>query len=415
MKHLIAAAIIIILWTFISCQKKNPATPSTPAPKTDSSKLTDNQTVYTTGDIGQLVALDANTGAVKWSFTLDKNANINTTKITSSPTLNNGVLYIGSSDHNVYAIDAATGIKKWSFLTQTYSIIISVYESSPIVANGTVYIGGDKLYAINAATGVLQWSYQAPREFITSPCYYNGYVYANAMDGNSYKINSSDGTLSAINDWGSSQANFSTTSPRYHNGRIFNLGGPTPNSTYKGSSNIYSYDANSTGPSPWGQLLPDPYATEASTPVFSNDSLYVALDSTIYAFDADMIASTVYKPKWTCNVGSHFLQSIPVADSTQVFAGCQNGVLYALNASNGTKNWSFTTRVNGDEQIISSPTLANGVLFFASNYAIYAVWANTGKEFWHKNTTGNYFSQSSACIVSKNGTIFHSNANAINN
>jgi len=32
-------------------------------------------------------------------------------------------------------------------------------------------------------------------------------------------------------------------------------------------------------------------------------------------------------------------------------------------------------------------------LFFASNNSLHAVWADTGKELWHKNTTGNYYSQ----------------------
>ena len=57
-------------------------------------------------------------------------------------------VYVGSKDGNVYALDAATGQVRW-----TYTTAGPVY-SSPAVSGGTVYGGsGDgKLYALNAGS-----------------------------------------------------------------------------------------------------------------------------------------------------------------------------------------------------------------------------------------------------------------------
>jgi len=56
----------------------------------------------------------------------------------------NGVVYVGSGNGNIYAIDAVTGTLKWNYATGN-----SVF-SSPAVSNGVVYVGsGDGyLYAI---------------------------------------------------------------------------------------------------------------------------------------------------------------------------------------------------------------------------------------------------------------------------
>ena len=78
-------------------------------------------------DDGTLYALDAATGAKKWTYRTDS-------QMFSSPTVANGVVYVGSSRGNVYALDAATGAKKWAYP-------IGGMDSSPAVADGVVYVG----------------------------------------------------------------------------------------------------------------------------------------------------------------------------------------------------------------------------------------------------------------------------------
>jgi outer membrane protein assembly factor BamB len=57
-----------------------------------------------------------------------------------------GTVYVGSQDGQVYALDATTGSLRWSYPTGG-----PVY-SGPAVAGGTVYVGSDdhKVYALSA-------------------------------------------------------------------------------------------------------------------------------------------------------------------------------------------------------------------------------------------------------------------------
>jgi eukaryotic-like serine/threonine-protein kinase len=62
----------------------------------------------------------------------------------SSPIVANGVVYVGSGNGNVYALDAAAREEKWAYQTR-YSI-----DTSPAVADGMVYGSiEDTLYAFH--------------------------------------------------------------------------------------------------------------------------------------------------------------------------------------------------------------------------------------------------------------------------
>jgi outer membrane protein assembly factor BamB len=52
-----------------------------------------------------------------------------------SPVVANGVVYFGSGDQHVYALDAVTGALKWSFAAG------DVIHASPAVSGGLVYVG----------------------------------------------------------------------------------------------------------------------------------------------------------------------------------------------------------------------------------------------------------------------------------
>ena len=80
----------------------------------------------------------------------------------------NGVVYVGSEDGNVYALKASTGALLWS-----YAIVNQGVYSSPVVANGVVYVGSHfgspNVFALNASTGALLWSYDPHQNVYSSP------------------------------------------------------------------------------------------------------------------------------------------------------------------------------------------------------------------------------------------------------
>ena len=69
--------------------------------------------------------LNANTGTKIWEFMTGD-------IVDSSPIVANGIVYIGSNDHLVSLLNANTGTKIWSYLTG------GAVSSSPTIANGIV-------------------------------------------------------------------------------------------------------------------------------------------------------------------------------------------------------------------------------------------------------------------------------------
>ncbi|MGA4562391.1 PQQ-binding-like beta-propeller repeat protein [Uniformispora flossi] len=91
-------------------------------------------------------AMDAATGAVKWTWTA--------AGATSAPAFANGTVYVlqGSS---VFALDAATGWQTW-----TSTVPDRDYSAVPTIANGRVYLTGYEgaIYTFDATTGAAGWS-----------------------------------------------------------------------------------------------------------------------------------------------------------------------------------------------------------------------------------------------------------------
>ena len=407
--------VLISIIILCSCSKNSDVSQLPTEPdSSDSSKI--NDVLFIVSDIGKLEAIDANTGATRWTFVLDNNANINTTTICSSPTYKDGVVYIGSSDYNVYAIDARTGIKKWSYLTDPIAIAgYGFYYSSPIVVDGVLYIGGAKMYAINIIDGSLKWAANLGGAVNSSPTVANGVVY---VVGNSqlYLIDVSTGLImhdTRTLQWGFLTYKFSTNSPCYYNGQLYIAAEYYHNPTYKGTCifNIVNSQA-------W-QYMSFPLSSENtyvyySSPTVKNQTLYVCSDSTLFAYDLQRTSNNL---KWKFSATGNFPISSPVADSFRVYVGDNEGKFYAVNALNGQLEWSINTALtNGSSRgINNSPTVANGVVFFSNDKGIYSVNASNGNLYWFRPTFGIYGMGSSGCVVSKSGQIFHSSISGVEN
>ena len=134
---------------------------------------------FGSGD-GNLYALDAATGALRWKFATGD-------VVHSSPAYDSGTLYFGSWDSYLYAVDAATGQKKWQFKTGEDGLIHNQvgFQGSPAVVNGVVYVGcrDSGFYAIDAATGTQKWKFDNKQSWIVvSPAVVNGKVLFGTSD-----------------------------------------------------------------------------------------------------------------------------------------------------------------------------------------------------------------------------------------
>ena len=122
-------------------------------------------TLYVGSYDGKFYALDTHTGAPRWKFTTGGERRFEAKGLhglqpkdqtiadpfdvfLSSPVLGGGAVYFGSGDGNLYALDAASGALKWKFPTG------DVVHASPAYADGVVFFGSwdSYFYAVDART-----------------------------------------------------------------------------------------------------------------------------------------------------------------------------------------------------------------------------------------------------------------------
>lgn len=145
-----------------------------------SSPVVEIGAVYFGSGDGNVYALDAATGALKWKF---KTGDV----VHASPAIADGVLFVGSWDSYFYAIDAVSGQEKWRFKTGEDPDIHNQagIQSSAAVADGLVYFGcrDGHLYAVDEQTGKPRWSYSTKGSWvIASPVVNQGTLYFTTSD-----------------------------------------------------------------------------------------------------------------------------------------------------------------------------------------------------------------------------------------
>lgn len=145
-----------------------------------SSPAVSNGTVYFGSGDGTVYALDAGTGAVRWTFQTGD-------VVHASPAVADGLVFIGSWDTYFYALDATTGLEKWKVKTgedPAFHNQIGI-QSSAAVSNGIVYFGcrDSKLYALDARTGDTKWIVDNKGSWVIgSPAVAGGTVYFTTSD-----------------------------------------------------------------------------------------------------------------------------------------------------------------------------------------------------------------------------------------
>ncbi len=187
----------------------------------NSSPAAADGTIYVVSVDGRLYAVDAATGKEKWHYSTKGESRFTAPGIhgaiprtemmadpfdvfLSSPAIANGVVYFGSGDHNVYAIDAAKGTLRWSFKTG------DVVHASPAVVNGVVFIGSwdRNMYALDASSGKEIWRYQTGNDttiynqigIASSAAVADGIVFFGCRDGHFYALDQKTGNLKWSHD-----------------------------------------------------------------------------------------------------------------------------------------------------------------------------------------------------------------------
>jgi Tol biopolymer transport system component len=228
--------------------------------------------------------------------------------VNSSPVVADGTVYVGSDDHRIYALQARKWGLKWTFEAADRIIC------APTVYEDIVYFSArdNKVYALDAATGVEKWNFQADG-WINSPVVaFRQRIYFGCYDNRIYVLNAATGKresqrLSSIKigkfKYICSQGEFYPMDARYRASR-------------------------------WRQKLP---ASE-SWPATANSVVYIgARDSRLRAFDY-----TTRSEIWQFETDGWVDSSPAIADG-MLYVGSRDGYIYAFgNAADLTQQGADT-------------------------------------------------------------------------
>lgn len=293
----------------------------------ETSPIIVNGIVYISSTDTFLYALDAQSGALKWSQKLGP--------MLTTPAVANGVIYVGSEYGTIYALDATTGVLKWS------RSLGGTMLSAPVVVGGVIYTGSldFNMYALNATTGTVKWSKNLGTSVGSAVAVSNNVVYAGLASGHVVALNARTGALI----WDAS------VSLNAIGGELVVANGLV----YATSDSLFAIDA-STGALVWYDLVSYPSASYSVA--VADGMLFAGLGSnTFYAFNA--LTGQVL---WTYVAGSVIIPSPTVANKVVYFCS-SDGNLYAFDARQGTKLWS-----DAGNFALSSPSIVNGVVYVGS-------------------------------------------------
>jgi outer membrane protein assembly factor BamB len=283
---------------------------------------------------GALVAIDAGSGKLKWSYrATSDDLGIGE----SSPAVANGVVYIGDLAGVFHAVDAATGKARWTYKTG------AEIKSSPVVTGNTVLIGSydGHLYGLNAATGAFLWKAGTDNYVHSTPAIWNGVAYFGGCDEVFHGVRISDGTkvLSLA-----TQA-YTAASPAIAAGVAYY-------GTF--ANEVVAVDIAAKRVK-WRFLDPDrqfPFYSSAALSVSGNGGTMVlgGRDKNVRALDMG-----TGKQRWSFTTRAR-VESSPAIAGTRVIVGSSDGKLYVLDLASGKKLWEFDAAA----PFTASPAVADG-------------------------------------------------------
>jgi|GEM_PF-1006480 len=282
-------------------------------------------TVYVGKANGNVVALDADTGATEWTASTGG-------AVISSPAVGPERVYVGSYDGSVYALNRQSGSVAWT------SSAGGVY-ASPALASGTVYVSGldNRIHALDAETGDQRWQHDTGAGVYSSPAVADGTVYVGTLN-NSLVALGTDGTL----EWRFSTDAGVLSSPAVSAGTV-----------YVGSydDRVYAVDAT-TGDEQWNYSVG---RDVTSSPAVVDGRLLIGdAGGSVYAFSGDRSGDA--GDGGPGDGGGEPLNATFTLSSTAIGTG--ESIRLDASGSNGsveTYRWSF-----GDGNVATgrSPTMA---------------------------------------------------------
>lgn len=288
-----------------------------------------------TGD-GRLVALDEETGAVRWEMT-----GLGT--LNSSPTVAGDTVYLGLRTRTVMAVNRHTGEVRWTAETSG-----SIY-ASPTVVNGEVFVatafGNNMVYSFDAATGEVRWQQPVGESAVASMSVYK------------------DRALAAAGQ------------------RIYFFDTPT-------GRKVFTYNAGRLG-----NMAGAPVIKDGTIYALIHSGFLLAIDLRASGNWWDGPLNRVWGQFWLWGIapeppssglrgayqvpGEGFAVGLAASDGA-AFVSRAKGQLVAINPQARQELWQFQT----EGPVNTAPAVMGGTVYFASGRYLYALNAANGQQLW---------------------------------
>lgn len=314
--------------------------------------------LYVGSSDGHIYALDTQSGAEKWKIDtggdVDGSATVVDLPAPPGGGQAGGTVYIGSQSGFFYALDAATGKERWKAARDPRNPTRYPITTSPAVAHGTIFIGlgtwGGFYSGLSAETGEEVWRLRLtqykPNSGMLAPTVVGTTLYAPVSDITLLGIDIRTEIPAAKGHGNHCQASLAYSDGLlfYNTGKSMNINDATT------LEKVYRRDVQGGGLAFFPQ----------SGPAYHDGIAYYAKgDNRIYAL---AVKDREVTDLWDAPTPALVQSSIGVAGE-EIYFGCDDGYVYALDRETGAQKWMFET----GGPVASSPWVADGALYVGSD------------------------------------------------
>ncbi|WP_432121615.1 PQQ-binding-like beta-propeller repeat protein [Streptomyces sp. S1] len=138
----------------------------------------------------RVLSIDIAAGHVRWHFEAPA-VFLSPPAFAPGPAVTGGGVYLADHLGTVYALDATTGQDRWRIATEQRQ------STEPVlVADGNVHVGsGSALYTLDAVTGTPRWRFPTGGEVVGSPVVADGRIHFGSADHVLYTLDATGGQL----------------------------------------------------------------------------------------------------------------------------------------------------------------------------------------------------------------------------